>query len=110
MTEPLTAAAIGSVLVKALKEVGKWIWGYAKRTFWTMWENKWVIFIAGTCSGLFIGCYNMLYSWFAFPPLMNWAILGIFALINFSWVVSYWKSPPSDSQGSNQGPSVSTGN
>ena len=110
MAEPLTAAAIGTILVKALKEVGKWIWGYAKKTLLTFWENKWVLMIAGTCSGIFIYYYNMLYSWFAFPPLLNIAVLGIFALINISWVVSYWKSPPSDSQGGNQGPTVSTGN
>ena len=105
MAEPLTTAAIGTVLVKALKEVGKWAWGYAKKTFWNFWENKWIIFIAGTCSGFFIYYYNMLYSWFAFPPLLNIVVLGIFALINFSWVVSYWKSSPESGQ--SEGPKVS---
>jgi len=43
MAAVLTAAAIGGVIVKALKEVGKWMWGYAKRTFWTFWENKYIL-------------------------------------------------------------------
>jgi len=110
MAAVLTAAAIGGVIVKALKEVGKWIWGYAKRTLLTFWENKWILMIAGTCSGFFIYYYNMLYGWFAFPPLLNYAILGIFALINLSWVASYWKSPPSDNQSNSEGPTISTGN
>jgi len=110
MAEVLTAAAIGGVLVKALKEVGKWIWGYAKRTLLTFWENKWILMIAGTCSGIFIYYYNMLYGWFCFPPILNIAVLGIFALINISWVVSYWKSPPSDNQSNSSGPGISTGN
>ena len=107
--EPLTTAAIGGLLVKSLKEVGKWIWGYAKKTLFQFWENKWILIVAGTCSGLFIYYYNMLYSWFAFPPLLNIAVLGIFALINISWVVSYWKSVP-EGEGKSEGPTVSTGN
>jgi len=106
----LTAAAIGSLLVKSLKEVGKWIWGYAKGTLLSLWDNKYILIIAGTCSGLFIYYYNMLYSWFAFPPLLNYAILGIFALINFSWVIGCWKNPPSDSGNKSESPQVSTGN
>jgi hypothetical protein len=109
MPEPLTTAAIGGLLVKSLKEVGKWIWGYAKKTLFQFWENKWILIIAGTCSGLFIYYYNMLYSWFAFPPLLNIAVLGIFALINISWVASYWKSVP-EGEGKSEGPSVTTGN
>lgn len=109
MAEPLTTSAIGTVLVTALKEVGKWIWGYAKKTFLTFWENKYILVIASTCSVLFIGLYNMLYNWFAFPPILNIGVLGIFALINISWVASYWKSVP-ESGGSQPGPSVSTGN
>ena len=109
MPEPLTTAAIGTVLVKALKEVGKWIWGYTWKTLRTFWENKYILIIASACSGFFIYYYNMLYSWFAFPPLLNIAILGIFALINISWVVSYWKTVP-ESGGNSSGPSVSTGN
>jgi hypothetical protein len=108
--EPLTAGAIGTVLVKALKKTGEWLWGYAKKALWSLWDNKWIIFIAGTCNGFFIYFYNMLHGWFAFPPILNIAILGIFALINLSWLIGYWKSPPNDSGGSNQGPSVSTGN
>jgi hypothetical protein len=106
MAEPFTAAAIGTVLVKALKEVGKWIWGYAKRTLLTFWENKYILFIAGVCSGIFTYYYNMLHSWFAFPSILNIAVLGIFALINFAWVASYWKSLPTDGKQS-EGPKVS---
>lgn len=105
----LTEAAIGTAIVKALKEIGKWMWGYAKKTLLQFWENKWVIFIAGTCSGIFIYYYNMLNSWFGFPALLNMAVLGIFALINLAWVVSYWKSVP-EGGGESKGPSVSTGN
>jgi len=105
----LTEAAIGATIIKALKEVGKWIWGYAKKTILTFWENKWILIIAGTCSGIFIYYYNMLNGWFGFPPLLNIAVLGIFALINLAWVASYWKTVP-ESGGSNQGSSVSTGN
>jgi hypothetical protein len=109
MPEPLTTAAIGTVLVKSLKEVGKWIWGYAKKTLLTFWENKWILIVAGVCNGLFIYYYNLLYRWFAFPPLLNYAVLGIFAIINFSWVVGYWKSVP-ESGGSSGSPSVGTSN
>jgi len=105
----LTAAAIGGVLVKSLKEVGKWMWGYAKKTLFSFWENKYVLMIAGACSGIFIYYYNMLYRWFAFPPILNIAILGIFALINISWVVSYWKSAPEEKSESGSGPNVSAG-
>ncbi|KLL04125.1 MAG: hypothetical protein MRERV_27c011 [Mycoplasmataceae bacterium RV_VA103A] len=106
MAEPLTTAAIGTVLVKALKEVGKWAWGYIKKTISNLWENKWIILVAGASHGLFIMYYNMLNNWFAFPTLLNIGVLGIFALINLSWVVGYWKSSPSDSKSNNQGPQV----
>ncbi|WNE40887.1 MAG: hypothetical protein mread185_000344 [Mycoplasmataceae bacterium] len=43
---------------------------------------------------------------FAFAPLLNIAVLGIFALMNLSWVVSNWKQAPSSPNGSNEGPSV----
>jgi hypothetical protein len=92
MTEPLTAAAIGSTIVSALKEVGKIVLNQAQKTLTTLWDNKWILIIAGTSSGIFIYYYNMLHSWFGFPPLLNTAILGIFALTNLAWVVSYWKS------------------
>ena len=108
MAEPITTAAIGAVVVKALKEVGKWAWGYAQKTLSQIWDNKWILIIAGACSGLFIYYYNMLYNWFAFPPLLNYGILGIFALINLSWVASYWKSA-SGGGGSGVSRSVSTG-
>ena len=81
MAEPISAAAIGGAIVTALKEVGKWVWGYAKKTFFPLWDNKWILLVAGTSSGIFIYYYNMLGKWFAFPPLLNMAILGIFALI-----------------------------
>jgi len=100
MAEPLTTAAIGTTIVGALKEVGKWIWNYAKSTVLSLWDNKWIIVIAGTTSGIFFYYYRVLYSWFVFPPLLNIAIIGIFALTNITWVASYWKSPPT---GNNSG-------
>jgi hypothetical protein len=36
MAEPLTAAAIGSVIVSALKEVGKTIFNHAKKAVLTL--------------------------------------------------------------------------
>ncbi|WNE41219.1 MAG: hypothetical protein mread185_000676 [Mycoplasmataceae bacterium] len=71
MAEPITTAAIGSVIVGALKEVGKWIWGYAKKTLLTLWDNKFILIVAGTSSGIFIYYYNMLNNWFGFPPILN---------------------------------------
>jgi len=109
MADPLTASAIGGVIITGLKEVGKWIWGYAKKSFFSLWDNKWILIVAGTSSGLFIYYYNMLYKWFGFPPLLNTAILGIFALINLSWVVVNWKQAPSEGGGSGKSPKVSTG-
>lgn len=106
----LTEAAIGAAILKALKGVLKWAWGYVKKTLHSFWENKWILAVAGTCSGLFIYCYNMLNNWFAFPPILNMAILGIFALINLSWLVSYWKSVPEEKKEGSDGPNVSTGN
>lgn len=96
--------------VSFFKKIGKIIWDYAWGFIQSLWNNFWIILIASTCSGLFIYYYNMLYSWFAFPPLLNYAILGIFAIINFSWVVGYWKSPPDKQESNSSGPSVSTGN
>ena len=96
--------------VSFFKKIGKVIWDCAWGFIKSLWDNAWVIFIAGACSGLFIYFYNMLNGWFGFPPLLNIAVLGIFALINFSWVVSYWKSPPSDSGSKSEGSKVSTGN
>ena len=107
--EPLTGAAVGATLIKALKEVAKWAWGYAKKAFTQLWDNKWILLMAGACHGLFLYYYNMLYQWFAFPPLLNIGVLGVFALINLSWVVSYWKSSPSESGGGGT-TQVSTGN
>jgi len=107
--EPLTAAAVGTAVYNAVKEAGKLIWGYAKKTLLNMWDNKYILIIAGFSSGVFVYYYNILYQWFGFPPLLNTAILGIFALINFSWVVSHWKSAPSESSGGSKGPKVSTG-
>jgi hypothetical protein len=106
MAEPLTAAAIGSVIVSALKEVGKTIFNHAKKAVLTLWDNKWILIIAGTSSGIFLYYYNMLHSWFGFPPILNTAILGIFALTNFTWVVSYWKSS-NDNSSSKSEPKVS---
>ncbi|MCE8163229.1 MAG: hypothetical protein I3273_02670 [Candidatus Moeniiplasma glomeromycotorum] len=108
MADPLTSAAIGSAIVKALKEVGQWAWGYAKKTLAQFWENKWILLIAGVCSGIFVYYYNMLNSWFGFPLLLNIGILGIFALMNISWVVSYWK-PLSEGGSGGGGVKVSTG-
>lgn len=106
MAEPLTTAAIGSVIVSALKEVGKLAWGFAKKTWQTFLENKWVIMVAGTSSGIFLYYYNMLYSWFAFPTILNIGVLGIFALTNIAWVISNWKSVPSDNKSDSSGPKV----
>ncbi|WNE40439.1 MAG: hypothetical protein GBAus27B_000506 [Mycoplasmataceae bacterium] len=109
--EPITAATIGQAIMTALKFVVKELWGYAKKAISTLWDNALTITIAGTSSGLFIYYYNMLYQWFAFAPLLNITILGIFALLNFSWVVSNWKSAPNSPSGdSNSGLNVRTGN
>jgi len=109
MAEPITTATIGSIIVTALKEVGKWAYGYLKKTILTLWDNKYVIFVAGTSSGLFLYYYNMLYNWFTFAPILNMAVLGIFALLNLSWVISNWKQVPTDSN-NNSGPSVQINN
>ena len=106
MTEPLTAAAIGSAVVTGLKEVGKVIFKQAQRTLATLWDNKWILIIAGTSSGIFLYYYGMLHSWFGFPPILNTAILGIFALTNFAWVVSYWKSSSGSDSGGSSSPKV----
>lgn len=84
MAEPITAAAIGTIIVSALKIVGKELLGYAKKALSSFLDNALVITIAGISSGLFIYYYNMLYNWFAFAPILNIAVLGIFALMNFS--------------------------
>lgn len=106
--EPITAATIGATLIKALKTVGKWAWNYAQKTLQSFWDNKWLLIVAGFSSGIFLYYYNMLYNWFAFPPLLNIGVLGVFALINLSWVATSWKSAPSGG-GGGESPKVSTG-
>jgi hypothetical protein len=106
---------LGSIaFMEFLKKIVKWVWGYAWSWLKTMWDNAYVayvILIAGISSGLFLYYYNMLYNWFGFPLILNIAVLGIFALVNLSWVVSNWKQAPSSPSGdSNSGLNVRTGN
>ena len=89
-----------------LKTIGKWVWGYAQSALQSMWDNKWIILIASTCGGLFLGIMNMLNGWFAFPGLLNVGIQGIFHLNNMVWVASNWKSSPINKGGSEE-PKVS---
>jgi hypothetical protein len=105
---PAFLAWLGSAaFIELLKSSAKWIWGYAWSFLKSLWDNKWILVVASTCTTFFLLIMNMLNSWFGFPALFNIGVHGIFHLSNFVWVVGYWKSSPTPSGGNNSsGPKV----
>ncbi|WNE40332.1 MAG: hypothetical protein GBAus27B_000399 [Mycoplasmataceae bacterium] len=102
---------LGSIsFLEFLKKIAKWAWGYAWGVIKNLWDNALTITIAGLSSGLLLYYYNMLYQWFAFAPILNITVLGIFALINISWVISNWKNAPSSPSSSSAGTSIRLNN
>ena len=93
-------------LKDVLKDIGKWLFGYAKSMIKSMIDNAWLLAWIGICSTLFFLIMHMLNGWFGFPAILNIGIHGIYHLSSVGWVISNWKTNPVNVSGNNSSPKV----